>query len=107
MEWQVSWWNCREKILNVPHLHTDSYGYYSQYLLFTRFFFSSRRRHTRFKCDWSSDVCSSDLPGPGGKPLYPESLGHPSTVSNRGASLLAPVAPACCKKARKDGAPSV
>src|SRR5688572_32060642 len=31
------------------------------------FFFSSRRRHTRFDCDWSSDVCSSDLkhqPGP-------------------------------------------
>src|SRR5260370_19220945 len=27
----------------------------------TFFFFSSRRRHTRFKCDWSSDVCSSDL----------------------------------------------
>src|SRR5207237_6369276 len=27
------------------------------------FFFSSRRRHTRFKCDWSSDVCSSDLHG--------------------------------------------
>src|SRR2546430_3438565 len=27
----------------------------------TRFFFSSRRRHTRFDCDWSSDVCSSDL----------------------------------------------
>src|SRR2546430_11077724 len=23
--------------------------------------FSSRRRHTRFDCDWSSDVCSSDL----------------------------------------------
>src|SRR4029077_17549678 len=23
--------------------------------------FESRRRHTRFKCDWSSDVCSSDL----------------------------------------------
>src|SRR5260370_23032005 len=37
------------------------------------FFFSSRRRHTRFKCDWSSDVCSSDLdaqpvqPGLGGR----------------------------------------
>src|SRR3989475_2084305 len=30
------------------------------YLLFF-FFFSSRRRHTRFDCDWSSDVCSSDL----------------------------------------------
>src|SRR6516165_7948726 len=31
-------------------------------MLFTFFFFfSSRRRHTRFDCDWSSDVCSSDL----------------------------------------------
>src|SRR2546430_5327147 len=29
------------------------------------FFFSSRRRHTRFDCDWSSDVCSSDLRPPG------------------------------------------
>src|SRR5438034_10378369 len=27
------------------------------------FFFSSRRRHTRSLCDWSSDVCSSDLAG--------------------------------------------
>src|SRR5437764_3594275 len=26
------------------------------------FFFSSRRRHTRYIGDWSSDVCSSDLP---------------------------------------------
>src|SRR2546430_12117048 len=26
-----------------------------------RYFFSSIRRHTRFDCDWSSDVCSSDL----------------------------------------------
>src|SRR2546430_9622722 len=26
-----------------------------------KFGFSSRRRHTRFDCDWSSDVCSSDL----------------------------------------------
>src|SRR2546430_9440643 len=29
--------------------------------MFLFFFFSSRRRHTRFDCDWSSDVCSSDL----------------------------------------------
>src|SRR2546427_8717496 len=29
--------------------------------VFIFFFFSSRRRHTRFDCDWSSDVCSSDL----------------------------------------------
>src|SRR5690606_5117483 len=51
-------------------------------------FFSSRRRHTRFSRDWSSDVCSSDLLllnrpskrgfpgylGPGGKVEFPESL---------------------------------
>src|SRR2546430_12145551 len=30
-------------------------------VFFFVFFFSSRRRHTRFDCDWSSDVCSSDL----------------------------------------------
>src|SRR2546430_4111018 len=34
------------------------------YLLWLFFFFSSRRRHTRFDCDWSSDVCSSDLYAP-------------------------------------------
>src|SRR5699024_12123140 len=31
------------------------------YLSILFFFFSSRRRHTRSKRDWSSDVCSSDL----------------------------------------------
>src|SRR5437588_9819240 len=31
------------------------------------FFLSSRRRHTRSLCDWSSDVCSSDLADPGGE----------------------------------------
>src|SRR5690606_40633351 len=29
--------------------------------LYSLFFFTSRRRHTRFSRDWSSDVCSSDL----------------------------------------------
>src|SRR5207249_8949275 len=32
------------------------------YNIYILFFFSSRRRHTRSKRDWSSDVCSSDLP---------------------------------------------
>src|SRR5207253_7354354 len=31
------------------------------FLVHVRFFFSSRRRHTRWPRDWSSDVCSSDL----------------------------------------------
>src|SRR2546430_9930014 len=35
--------------------------------VFFFFFFSSRRRHTRFDCDWSSDVCSSDLIVPIGR----------------------------------------
>src|SRR5690606_40932353 len=33
------------------------------------FFFSSRRRHTRFSRDWSSDVCSSDLMLGNGVPM--------------------------------------
>src|SRR5256886_7946995 len=37
-------------------------GYHDRYYSCSVcFFFSSRRRHTRFDCDWSSDVCSSDL----------------------------------------------
>src|SRR5699024_11479193 len=34
------------------------------HMCFIIFFFSSRRRHTRSKRDWSSDVCSSDLASP-------------------------------------------
>src|SRR5256886_8880241 len=36
----------------------------SMVFVYLYFFFSSRRRHTRFDCDWSSDVCSYDLPTP-------------------------------------------
>src|SRR2546430_3119586 len=46
------------------------------------FFFSSRRRHTRFDCDWSSDVCSSDLDrkkeAGGSSPWFPAGCGPPS-----------------------------
>src|SRR2546430_6925291 len=44
------------KSLLVDHTGTGLGG-----RLIYSFFFSSRRRHTRFDCDWSSDVCSSDL----------------------------------------------
>src|SRR5699024_12095511 len=69
------------------------------------FFFSSRRRHTRSKRDWSSDVCSSDLysstslrPGPPGRrvrrPLRPPGslpghLGGDPRTRRRGHRLLA------------------
>src|SRR5262249_57994198 len=41
----------------VAFVHTDLIGLMG---LGIRFFFSSRRRHTRLVSDWSSDVCSSD-----------------------------------------------
>src|SRR5438270_9637091 len=44
------------------------------YFFFFFFFFSSRRRHTRFDCDWSSDVCSSDLESGRVPPARPEAL---------------------------------
>src|SRR5690606_39780702 len=62
-------------------------------VLKVHFFFSSRRRHTRFSRDWSSDVCSSDLGAPQahrphahGAPgaKYPAPLDH-----GRGESLSA------------------
>src|SRR5436190_20420031 len=50
------------------------------------FFFSSRRRHTRSLCDWSSDVCSSDLlyssTSPRGLILMRETNTSVSSVSN-------------------------
>src|SRR5690606_40974182 len=38
------------------------FSFFYFFLFYFFFFFSSRRRHTRFSRDWSSDVCSSDLP---------------------------------------------
>src|SRR2546430_3964167 len=46
--------NCASRSTKAKHGIFDSLAV---------FFFSSRRRHTRFDCDWSSDVCSSDLGG--------------------------------------------
>src|SRR5207302_7926072 len=47
------------------------------------FFFSSRRRHTRFSRDWSSDVCSSDL------------ASHASLSADRCAGCTPLVVPLC------------
>src|SRR2546430_5542873 len=59
--------------------------FYLQFLsLF--FFFSSRRRHTRFDCDWSSDVCSSDL-------SWRAALALLATLTLRTAPAVAAAAP--------------
>src|SRR4051812_50109910 len=56
------------------------------------FFFSSRRRHTRLTCDWSSDVCSSDLTtGPSGDIAV-----FPTKVA-RGAGSGGSVPVECCQ----------
>src|SRR5437868_7426367 len=47
--------------------------------VYINFFFSSRRRHTRSKRDWSSDVCSSDL---GFKSLQSETELHLAPLGN-------------------------
>src|SRR5260221_4852834 len=47
------------QLLRSKRRYSQSLGYG---LEGTYCFFSSRRRHTRSLCDWSSDVCSSDLP---------------------------------------------
>src|SRR5256885_13167413 len=47
--------------LCVPVMDQSCYAYVVSCL--SPFFVSSRRRHTRLQGDWSSDVCSSDLPG--------------------------------------------
>src|SRR6266700_4543834 len=57
-------------------------------------FFSSRRRSTRFSRDWSSDVCSSDLPkGFAGRPdaleVIASRLRHPARFGRVGEHFLA------------------
>src|SRR2546430_5957739 len=49
------------------------------------FFVSSRRRHTRFGCDWSSDVCSSDL-GTASSALLAGVIGFAGIASFQGAT---------------------
>src|SRR5271165_5617773 len=54
------------------------------------FFFSSRRRHTRFSRDWSSDVCSSDLPEARIEPACkPAALIRASGLTRRFGSFVA------------------
>src|SRR5699024_12092643 len=69
------------------------------------FFFSSRRRHTRSKRDWSSDVCSSDLKHqihrihhPVGHlpyPLFTERLIRHTNISSKRISVGFPMSDQC------------
>src|SRR5437762_8678503 len=60
------------------------------------FFFSSRRRHTRYIGDWSSDVCSSDLPVRARLPgALPGRAPSPVPGSAPGSRARTGSAPAC------------
>src|SRR5690606_40520285 len=56
-------------------------------IYFTLFFFSSRRRHTRFSRDWSSDVCSSDL----ARAARPALLGREVVVRDHEEAQVVPL----------------
>src|SRR5207249_9059773 len=80
------------------------------------FFFSGRRRHTRSKRDWSSDVCSSDLAPSGGdrrvnrpKPGKAHAVGCRASETLRGSSdavavRAPPFSPATTALARRSEA---
>src|SRR5690606_32022793 len=59
---------------------------------------SSRRRHTRFSSDWSSDVCSSDLSS-----LYRTSGSCLATSDHRGGSVVSTTSVPIARKRRIKG----
>src|SRR5206468_5739346 len=71
------------------------------------FFFSSRRRHTRSDRDWSSDVCSSDLPSPGPRllssPLGLEPLDDHGASGSTACPSLTPILLQWYSSACRDG----
>src|SRR3989475_8927258 len=72
------------------------------------FFFSSRRRHTRFDCDWSSDVCSSDLLWETATLIHIMLLGHWIEMrsvlgASRALEQLVRLLPAEAHRLRADG----
>src|SRR5436190_15588470 len=68
-------------------LNTDTQGHSPRPGL--AFFFSSRRRHTRSLCDWSSDVCSSDLAEEmGAKVLIAVDIGTPLKTAESAKSIF-------------------
>src|SRR5260370_29314093 len=87
--------------LCVSSRHAKFASYMS---LFMFFFFSSRRRHTRFKCDWSSDVCSSDLNLPAAFPATLRRMNRQCIPQKRFTSV-APIVTAATLPRRSHQAP--
>src|SRR6266508_3061577 len=73
---------------------------------FVWFFFSSRRRHTRWPRDWSSDVCSSDLGPRCCEPSPRSSVGGPPTTGPRSPARSSPRWTTTCGSCSTNG-PSI
>src|SRR3712207_7315714 len=71
-------------VLYILIIQSEYAGMYQDCFFF--FFFSSRRRHTRYWRDWSSDVCSSDLPASTGS-VTPVTY-RPSSETRKRIALL-------------------
>src|SRR5205085_8400322 len=89
-------------------IFVTSYSYLYSYVIvfFYFFFFSSRRRHTRFDCDWSSDVCSSDLTPTATQRASPVCTRHKCSTRHAAAVLflgLYRVTPVCRSEERRVG----
>src|SRR5690625_7730045 len=69
-------------------------------LLSFLFFFSSRRRHTRWPRDWSSDVCSSDLRNNGC--IYHKKLSYCCRKSTPWSFSFYPTGRSCTSRHRSD-----
>src|SRR3989304_8511956 len=69
---RLSRWNHRRVQADQGHLTLHRTSRYPAWRILFCFVFSSRRRHTRCSRDWSSDVCSSDLPRDEAGPVFAE-----------------------------------
>src|SRR5688572_7528912 len=99
----------------IPNTYRTGYeaaALLDQMMAGSRFYFSSRRRHTIFDCDWSSDVCSSDLPPrrtaaavPSPAPQATPAAAAPASTPRARSTTAAP-APAPAPQARPAAAGS-
>src|SRR5947207_8929199 len=75
--------------------------------VFFFFFFSSRRRHTRSLCDWSSDVCSSDLASSRSKAIFPIAMATYRELLQQARSEISEIEASQARERIESGEPVV
>src|SRR5688572_29515618 len=87
---------------NPGLIYDHAFNDWLAFLCRTSIFFSSRRWHTRFDCDWSSDVCSSDLPAARPRGDWPGPPPTPGTAHRPPPYSRAPGSP---RRSHRPGPP--